>query len=202
MIRCSELELIEDFYNAEECKPLLRYFLEQHVWPDNQYEYGGRRFELPRLQTWHADAGIRYSYSNNLLVTRPWTQVLLGIRADVESKLKQAFNSVLVNCYRNGEDHVGWHADDEPELGDSPCIASLSLGACRAFSYRHKRTLNTDHVLLEAGSLLVMYPGFQRHWQHSVPKDGRIIAPRINLTFRKVIEPGNPAKSTNLEGLA
>ncbi|MGZ5000995.1 MAG: alpha-ketoglutarate-dependent dioxygenase AlkB family protein [Methylomonas sp.] len=192
---CSELELIEDFYDAAECKRLLRYFLKQHAWPDNQYEYGGRRFVLPRLQTWHADAGIRYSYSNNLLVTRPWTEALSAVRADVEAKLKQSFNSVLVNYYRNGEDHVGWHADDEPELGESPCIAYLSLGATRAFSYRHKRTLITEQVSLAAGSLLIMYPGFQRDWQHSVPTDRRVLSPRINLTFRKVVEPAVTSKS-------
>ncbi|MDP2200384.1 MAG: alpha-ketoglutarate-dependent dioxygenase AlkB [Methylicorpusculum sp.] len=198
-MQCSELELIEDFYDAGECTRLLHYFLKQHAWPDNRYEYGGRRFVLPRLQTWHADAGIRYNYSNNLLVTRPWNVVLSRLRADVETKLKQAFNAVLVNCYRNGEDHVSWHADNEPELGESPCIASLSLGATRVFSCRHNRTLNTERILLAAGSLLVMRPGFQRDWQHSVPTEHGILNPRINLTFRKVIEPAVVANSLNWE---
>jgi len=184
---CRELEVIEGFYGIEDCDRLLLYFLERHQWPDNHYRYGGRRFVLPRLQTWHADDGIRYSYSNNLLKTRPWTSVLSEIRVDVEAKLNRTFNSVLANYYRNGDDYVGWHADDEPELGVSPCIASVSLGVNRFFSFRHKQTRKTETMLLPAGSLLIMHPEFQRHWLHSVPVDSRISDARINLTFRKVV---------------
>lgn len=186
---CQGLSLIEGFYGAEECERLLRYFLDRHQWPDNHYQHGGRRFTLPRLQTWHADAGIRYSYSNNLLLTRPWTEPLSAMRTKVESELNQTFNSVLVNCYRNGEDHVNWHADDEPELGDAPVIASLSLGAARVFSFRHKQTLETGNLILPAGSLLIMKSGFQRHWLHSIPIDRQLNEARINLTFRRVIVP-------------
>ena len=184
---CPGPELIEGFYDAKERSRYLRYFLEEHQWPDNHYQYAGRRFVLPRLQTWHADEGIRYSYSNNLLVTRPWTKVLSEIRSDVEFKVSRVFNSVLVNCYRNGQDYVGWHADDEVELGESPCIASVSFGAERVFSFRHKQTLETKNLTLPAGSLLIMHPGFQRHWLHSVPPDPFIVDERINLTFRKVV---------------
>lgn len=184
---CRELELVEGFYDTAECEHFLRYFLEEHHWPDNHYCYAGRRFVLPRLQTWHADAGVRYSYSNNLLVTRPWNNILSQIRADVEAKLNQVFNSVLVNYYRNGEDHVGWHADDEPELSESPCIASVSFGTDRVFSFRHKQTQETDTLILPTGSLLIMQPGFQSDWFHSIPADPKIDHARINLTFRKVV---------------
>ncbi|MGY6274347.1 alpha-ketoglutarate-dependent dioxygenase AlkB family protein [Methylomonas sp. MgM2] len=188
-MHCAELELIEGFYDTDQSERLLQYFLQQHDWPDNRYEYGGRLFVLPRLQTWHADAGIRYSYSNNLLVTRPWTKVLSEIRLKVEDALNQPFNSVLVNYYRNGEDYVGWHADDEPELGSSPCIASVSFGAARTFRIRSKHGNESESLVLPAGSLLLMRPGFQRHWQHSVPADNTTTAARINLTFREVIDP-------------
>ncbi|MGR8929682.1 MAG: alpha-ketoglutarate-dependent dioxygenase AlkB family protein [Gammaproteobacteria bacterium] len=186
---CSSLQLIEGFYDSEESSRILRYFLTQHDWPDNHYYHAGRRFLLPRLQTWHADAGVRYSYSNNLLSTRPWTNELSELRAKITSRLDRTFNSVLVNYYRHGGDYVGWHADDEAELSESPCIASLSFGADRVFSFRHKRTLETGSLILPAGGLLIMYPEFQRDWLHSVPIDHKVSRPRINLTFRTVVEP-------------
>lgn len=189
MAACPELELITGFYDAAESSRLLDYFLHQHAWPDNRYAFAGRQFVLPRLQTWHADVGVRYSYSNNLLQTRPWTEWLLQIRAKVEERLACRFNSVLVNCYRDGDDFVGWHADDEPELAESPAIASLSFGATRPLAFRHKISREIGHINLPSGSLLLMQPAFQSHWQHSVPRDGRITAARINLTFRKVGKP-------------
>lgn len=189
MSACPELELIENFYDAEDCSRFLDYFLHRHHWPDNRYVFAGRQFILPRLQTWHADAGIRYSYSNNLLVTRPWTASLLAMRAEVERRLAYRFNSVLVNYYRDGDDFVGWHADNEPELGESPLIASLSFGAARPLAFRHKISGESDHLILPSGSLLLMRPPFQTHWQHSVPRDQRIGTARINLTFRKVCQP-------------
>lgn len=97
------------------------------------------------------------------------------------------FNSVLVNLYRSGEDHVGWHADNEPELGEQPFIASLTFGVERQFCYRHKKTSETGRILLRKGTLLIMQPDFQQHWLHSVPIDKNVTQERINLTFRKVI---------------
>lgn len=189
MVACDELELIENFFDAEDCDRFLAYFLHRHHWPDNRYEFAGRQFILPRLQTWHADAGIRYSYSNNLLVTRPWTEPLSAIRRKVENRLAYRFNSVLVNHYRNGDDFVGWHADNEPELGESPLIASLSFGAARPLAFRCKNSREAGQLVLPGGSLLLMRPPFQSHWQHSVPRDSRIGTARINLTFRKVCQP-------------
>ncbi len=189
MTGCPELELIESFYDSFDSARMLKHFLDEHQWPDNRYRFAGREFVLPRLQTWHADRGIRYSYSNNLLVTRPWTDLLLEIRAKLEAYLNYRFNSVLVNCYRNGDDHVGWHADNEPELGEEPFIASLSFGAERPFAFRRKRSDDSGELLLPAGSLLVMQPGFQRDWLHSIPVQNGTGQARINLTFRNVIRP-------------
>ncbi|QPK63609.1 alpha-ketoglutarate-dependent dioxygenase AlkB [Methylomonas sp. LL1] len=186
MTDCAELELINQFYPSAESARILQYFLRQHDWPDNCYHFAGRQFVLPRLQTWHADAGIRYSYSNNLLETRPWTEMLSQIRIKVESLLDYSFNSVLVNCYRNGDDHVGWHADNERELGENPFIASVSFGAERAFAFKHKRSSEQGRILLGSGCLLIMRPAFQTHWLHSVPEDKTSRQARINLTFRRV----------------
>jgi alkylated DNA repair dioxygenase AlkB len=183
----TKLELIEAFYDADESERIYQRLLQEQNWPDNHYRFSGRQFVLPRLQTWHADQGIRYSYSNNLLETRSWTPLLSGIRAKIETFLNITFNSVLVNWYRNGEDYVGWHADNEPELGEQPFIASLTLGAERAFAYRHKKTSETGSIVLRSGTLLIMQPDFQRHWLHSVPVDKNLAQGRINLTFRQVV---------------
>lgn len=183
---CPELELIDGFYDAAESARLYQ-LLHGQDWPDNRYIVSGRQFILPRLQTWHADPGIRYSYSNNLLETRPWTPLLLTIRARVEAYLHFSFNSVLVNLYRNGEDYVGWYCDNEAELGEHPFIASLTLGATRPLHFRHKQTAEAGQVFLPAGSLLVMQPDFQHDWLHRVPPDPNLLDGRINLTFRKVV---------------
>jgi alkylated DNA repair dioxygenase AlkB len=184
-----ELKVIEHFYDAAECEVIYRRLLQEQNWPDNCYSVAGRAFTLPRLQTWHADPGISYSYSNNLLQTRPWTPLLADIRQKVEHCLNFSFNSVLVNLYRNGEDYVGWHADNEAELGEQPFIASLTLGATRQFAFRHKKTAESDGILLTSGTLLIMQPDFQHHWLHSIPIDPKLSQGRINLTFRKVIAP-------------
>lgn len=195
MTPCPDLEIIEAFYDAAESGLIYRRLLQEQDWPDNRYSVAGRQFTLPRLQTWHADPGISYSYSNNLLQTRPWTPLLSKIRSKIETALNYSFNSVLVNCYRDGSDYVGWHADNEPELGAHPFIASLTLGASRLFAYRHKKSLEQGQITLNSGTLLIMQPDFQHHWLHSVPHDRNLTEGRINLTFRKV----NPPDQLNLE---
>jgi alkylated DNA repair dioxygenase AlkB len=187
MTDCTELAVIEGFYDTVDSERLYQRLLHEQNWPDNRYIVAGRQFTLPRLQTWHADAGIRYSYSNNLLETRSWSPLLLEIRAKVEALLNFSFNSVLVNLYRNGDDYVGWHSDNEPELGEQPFIASLTFGAERVFEFRHKKSLQQGQLLLRSGTLLIMQPNFQHNWLHSVPLDKRVQAGRINLTFRKVV---------------
>ena len=187
MTECKEIQLIEGFYPADKGWTIFQRLLAEQNWPDNHYQFAGRQFVLPRLQTWHADAGIRYSYSNNLLKTRPWTTLLTEIRAEVETFLAFTFNSVLVNCYRHGDDYVGWHADNEPELGEHPLIASLSLGADRYFAIRHKKSAAEHRILLRHGTLLIMQPAFQHQWLHSIPIEQAITHSRINLTFRKVV---------------
>jgi alkylated DNA repair dioxygenase AlkB len=182
-----ELEVIEGFYDTGECEHIYRQLRDGHLWPDNRYVVAGRQFILPRLQTWHADPGIRYSYSNNLLETRPWTPLLSEIRMRVEAQLNFQFNSVLVNLYRNGNDYVGWHSDNEPELGEQPFIASMTFGMERQFEFRHKKSSETGRLLLGSGTLLIMQPSFQHDWLHSLAIDEKVTEGRINLTFRKVI---------------
>jgi len=184
---CADYQLFTGFCPAETGWTRYQRLLAEQNWPDNRYQFAGREFVLPRLQTWHADAGIRYSYSNNLLLTRPWTALLSEIRAEIETFLGIGFNSVLVNCYRNGEDYVGYHADNEAELGEQPWIASLSFGTTRTFAFRHKKTAEQQSIQLDHGDLLLMHPAFQHNWFHSIPLEPNITQSRINLTFRLVV---------------
>ena len=178
-----DFEIVPGFYSPDDSWEIYQCLLHEHHWPTNRYYLAGREFVLPRLQTWHADAG----YSNNLLETRPWTPLLSRVRAKIEGFLGFAFNSVLVNCYRDGQDYVGWHADNESELGEQPLIASLSFGVARSFEFKHKKTAMHDWILLSPGTLLIMQPNFQRHWLHRVPIEAHITQSRINMTFRKVV---------------
>lgn len=191
---CGDLSLLGKLYSTERCLSLLNELIATVNWNEDFCVVHGRRFHIPRLQAWYADEGIQYSYSNNLLKTQPWLESLLTIKHDVQHKTANDFNSVLLTYYRNGNDNVNWHADDEDELGSAPVIGSLSLGATRTFQYRPKKNRHisnnpTGNVHLNNGDLLLMYPGFQANWEHRIPSELTINAPRINLTFRKVVPP-------------
>jgi alkylated DNA repair dioxygenase AlkB len=147
-----------------------------------------RRHPVPRLVAWHGDAGARYTYSGTPHEPSPWTPALERIRERVQALADCEFNSVLLNLYRDGRDGMGWHADDEPELGPDPVIAAVSLGAARRFCLRHRRHRGTRlDLALGQGSLLLMSGATQRHWVHSVPKTVVPVGERINLTFRSVM---------------
>jgi alkylated DNA repair dioxygenase AlkB len=142
----------------------------------------GRRVPIPRLTAWHGAAG--YVYSGIRMTPAPWNAPLLEIKAVAEACAGQAFNSVLLNLYRDGRDSVSWHADNEPGLGRNPVIASISLGATRRFQMKHRQRNERLLLDLPSGSCLVMAGPAQHHWLHQVPKTSRPVGPRINLTFR------------------
>jgi len=168
-------------------RDLLEQLIAEVSWHSDAYVAFGRRFEIPRLQAWFAAPGIQYRYSNNLLPTHDWLPCLWQLKQQIETLCHCDFNSVLATYYRDGWDYVGWHADDETELGPTPWIASLSLGAEREFRFRHKQDGWEGCVPLPPGALLLMEPAFQQHWLHSVPEQPAVHQPRINLTFRKVV---------------
>lgn len=147
----------------------------------------GREIPTPRLQAWVGDSGALMRYSGLNFAPAPWTPSLQSVRSKLELSCSARFNSVLVNCYRNERDSVSWHADDEPELGPSPTIASLSLGETRRFCLKPKRgKAKRIDLQLHDGDLLVMSGDIQREWLHAVPKETTSRAERINLTFRLV----------------
>lgn len=176
---------------APACADLwFRQLLEQTPWQQPRVRLYGREYPVPRLLAWYGDAGASYRYSGLTHQPLPWTPLLAQIRARVVEAVGQPLNGVLLNYYRDGQDSMGWHSDDEPELGANPLIASLNLGATRRFDLRRKGQGRTEHsIWLEPGSLLVMRGPTQHHWQHQVAKTRSPCAPRLNLTFRLIRSP-------------
>ena len=158
---------------------------EEIPWEQHRLTLFGREVAAPRLSCWIGDPDAVYTWSRTRFAPLPWTPTLAALRAELESRLDARFNSVLANLYRDGRDAMGWHSDDEPELGSEPVIASLSFGATRAFRLRSRSTREAVLSLdLGHGSLLVMAGATQRLYQHALPRRMRVRDARINLTFR------------------
>jgi alkylated DNA repair dioxygenase AlkB len=159
------------------------------AWETHTIRIYGRAVASPRLSCWIGDPGASYVYSRTRFEPRSWPPVLAALRTRVEQACGTRFNSVLANLYRDGRDAMGWHSDDEPELGPEPVIASLSLGAPRRFVFRRKspRGPAALELQLPPGSLLRMAGATQRLYQHALPRAARVQAPRINLTFRRIL---------------
>jgi alkylated DNA repair dioxygenase AlkB len=169
------------FLAAADADRYLAYLLSHIPWEARQGTFGR---PMPRLTAWFADPGIDYRYSGVLHTGAGWDAVVSEICRRVEEAAGGRFNSVLLNRYRDGQDSVGWHADDEPELGEAPLIASVSLGAPRTFALKHKDGSDRREYVLAHGSLLVMGGTLQRHYLHALPKTTKHVGERINLTFR------------------
>jgi alkylated DNA repair dioxygenase AlkB len=164
-------------------------FLDTNVnWQQTQISMYGKTYDLPRLTAWYGDEGTEYKYSGILNRPLPWISELLILKEKIERICNCEFNSLLLNKYRSGLDKVSWHQDNEKEFGVNPIIASLSLGAERRFDIRNLANTKVKHSFqLSAGSLIVMKGDFQQNWEHQIPVQKKILAPRINLTFRKVL---------------
>jgi alkylated DNA repair dioxygenase AlkB len=145
---------------------------------------------FPRLTAWYADPGLSYSYSGVTHHGLAWTEPLTEVRRRVEAAAGAPFNSLLLNCYRDGQDSIGFHADDERELGPNPIVPSLSLGATRTFVLRHNATAARLKFDLTHGSLLIMGGTLQHHWKHALPRVRGPVGQRINLTFRQIVRQG------------
>ncbi|MBA9079304.1 alpha-ketoglutarate-dependent dioxygenase AlkB family protein [Rufibacter quisquiliarum] len=183
----AEVYLVSEFIPPG-AEPALRQALQEQVaWRQEQITLFGRKIDQPRLTAWYADPGKAYTYSGLTWQPLPWLPVLSRLRERLQLFTGVPFNSVLLNLYRHGQDSMGWHSDDEPELGQNPVIASVSVGAERLFSFRHKKEKKLkQQVLLPSGSLLLMAGATQHHWQHQLAKTARVAEPRINLTFRYI----------------
>ncbi|PZF71299.1 alpha-ketoglutarate-dependent dioxygenase AlkB family protein [Taibaiella soli] len=164
----------------------LKALLETIAWRNDEAVIFGKHIVTARKVAWYGDEGYSYTYSNTTKKALPWTKELLELRAIVEQLTGILFNSCLLNLYHNGNEGMAWHSDDERELGVNTTIASLSLGAERKFSFKHKKTKGTTSLILEHGSVLVMKDTTQMNWLHSLPKSTVVKTPRVNLTFRTI----------------
>jgi alkylated DNA repair dioxygenase AlkB len=183
-----EVIIYQNFFEQLESEQLFNELISNMNWRQDKIKMFGKEFDQPRLTAWYGDEGKSYKYSGIIMNPESWIPALLLIKERIEKVIELNFNSVLVNLYRNGKDYVSWHSDDEPELGNNPTIASVSLGETRRFQLRHKsnKNLDTVEIALNHGSLLIMKGSTQHFWKHQVPKTSKLLKARINLTFRVI----------------
>ncbi|MEE2768140.1 MAG: alpha-ketoglutarate-dependent dioxygenase AlkB [Actinomycetota bacterium] len=183
----ADVTVRRQFIDADEAGWILERLTADLTWRSDVIRLFGRETPIPRLNAWYGDEGRTYSYSGIRLDPLPWTPLLKDLRDQAGSAAGVEFNSVLANLYRNGSDSVSWHADDEPELGSRPVIASLSFGATRSLQMRRRDGTHRTVVDLHDGDLMVMRGFTQALWMHRVPKVSREVGPRVSLTFRSVL---------------
>ena len=167
-----------------------RYFdllLQNIQWKNDEANILGKHIVTKRKVAWYGNSDYSYAYSNTTKQALAWTRELSVLKRLVEEITGESFNSCLLNLYHNGNEGLGWHSDDEKSIGKYTPIASLSFGAERKFSFKHKQTKQTVSLVLGHGSLLVMKGATQTNWLHSLPKSNRITQARINLTFRMMV---------------
>ena len=182
----ADLRIAVEFLAADEADQLFLRLRDEIAWDVHALRIYGRVVESPRRSCWIGDAGASYTYSGSRFVPRPWPSALLALKSRVELACGSVFNSVLANWYRDGQDAMGWHADDEPELGPEPLIASVSLGAERVMRFRRGRRGVSQAWRLPSGSLLVMAGATQANYQHAIARTAKPVGGRINLTFRQI----------------
>jgi len=177
----------EAFFSEEESQSYFKVLQEKIAWKQQELTMFGKQIMIPRLIAWYGDDGKNYSYSGIEHESLAWTDELLKIKVRVEAVAKIRFNSVLLNLYRDENDSVGWHSDDESELGQDPVIASISFGEVRQFQFKHREndTLRQS-IDLTSGSLLMMKGSTQHNWKHRIPKTKTAKGARMNLTFRVI----------------
>lgn len=176
-----------DFLDPSSADLFMQQLSDEIAWRQDQIKLFGKTHLIPRLQAFQSEPGIQYRYSGLSLNGDNWHPALNELRNQMYDLCGHHFNACLLNLYRDGKDSMGWHADDEPELGLNPVIASISLGQTRRFLLRRKDDHAQKHELkLTHGSLLIMAGSLQHHWQHSIPRSAPVQDARINLTFRQI----------------
>ena len=172
--------------NNENSKHYFERLLNNIQWENDKAIIFGKLIITKRKVAWYGDKPFDYTYSKTTKLALPWTKELLELKNIIENKTGEKFNSCLLNLYHNGGEGMTWHSDDEKNLKKNGAIGSLSFGAERKFSFKHKETKQTVCIYLEKGSLLIMKGKTQKKWLHSMPKTKKIKMPRINLTFRTI----------------
>ncbi|PKD19315.1 2OG-Fe(II) oxygenase [Salegentibacter salinarum] len=183
----AELHYFPDFLNTEKADFLVGKLLKEIPWQQQNIKLFGREIPQPRLTAFFAEKGISYTYSGLQLEPEIFSAEILELKQKTEELSGFEFNTCLANLYRDGNDSMGWHADNEKVLGKNPVIASISLGGVRSFQFKHKTNKNLkEKIELQHGSLIMMKGCMQHFWKHQLPKTKKKVSPRINLTFRKI----------------
>ena len=172
----------------KEANYYLEALLNRIEWKNDEAVIFGKRIITKRKVAWYGDKPFEYTYSNITKLALPWTKELLELKARVEERVGEKFNSCLLNLYHSGDEGMAWHSDAEKDLKKNGAIGSLSFGAERKFAFKHKETKETISLRLEHGSLLVMKDVTQTHWLHRLPPSKLVTKPRVNLTFRTIVE--------------
>lgn len=184
----ADLLFFPDWIGPESADALLQTLRGNIEWECHRIRIFGREVDSPRLSCWIGDPDASYVYSKTRFEPRPWLPELQNLRQRLQDEFETPFNSVLANLYRNGQDSMGWHSDNEPELGKQPVIASISLGATRRFSLKAKNgNANAMHLELPHGSLLLMRGDTQKNYRHALAKTSKPLGERINLTYRNIL---------------
>ena len=178
-------------FSAIEADSLFSEALQEIPWQQDVIRIAGKQIKIPRLQCLLGDSALPYAYSGLLLQPRPFPSCVKQMRERAQGLSQCRFNAALANLYRDERDSVDWHSDDESSLGKAPVIASVSFGETRRFELRHRfdRAQPTRKIELTHGSVLLMSGSTQYFWEHRLPKDSSTKLPRINLTFRLLIQP-------------
>lgn len=184
--RDGETRYFGKVFGEEESGEFFRKLWVEIPWENDETFMFGKRHVTGRKVAWIAEGGIGYAYSGTRKKAHEWTETLLEVRGKVEKLTGASYNSCLLNLYHHGGEGMGWHSDDEKEIEPGSSIASVSFGAGRKFSMKHKETKQTISVFLEEGSLLEMKGETQRKWLHQMPKTKMVSEPRMNLTLRRV----------------
>ena len=191
LIKANNLSVkyIENFFDFDQSQLYMKHLTNDIKWKREKIRMWGKEIVTKKRIAWYADEGKSYTYSGSTFYPVQWDEVLLEIKKQVEQHIRFQFNSVLLNEYKSGEVGMGWHSDDEKELGIDPIIASLSFGANRDFIFKHKtdKSFEKIKIHLKSGSLLIMSGSTQHYWKHSLPKRLKVREPRVNLTFRKIL---------------
>jgi len=172
---------------SKEADQYFNSLMQNILWENDEVIIFGKHIVTKRKVAWYGDSDCSYTYSNTTKQALAWTKELSYLKQIVEELAETKFNSCLLNLYHNGNEGMGWHSDDEKSLGKNNTIASLSFGAERNFSFKHKHSKQIVSLVLEHGSLLIMKDATQTNWLHSLPKSKSVTQPRINLTFRTIV---------------
>lgn len=188
LIGNSVVELHPGIFDRTDSQYYFEALLAQIPWEHDEVFLFGKRIVTQRKMAWYASKAISYSYSNSTKNALPWNDALTEIKSKIETLTHEKFNACLLNLYHDGNEGMGWHSDDEKSIVPRSTIVSVSFGATRKFAFRNNKDKSQISVILESGSVLIMKGATQNEWQHALMKSKKVKSPRINLTFRQMLE--------------